>query len=69
MFKFVPSSAKSTLPTYLFELKYPFCRRVWVMRDLPSPQCQPNQTYYRAGDSLLTLSAGLWARAQACHQY
>ena len=32
------------------------------------PQCQPNQTYCTAGESLLTSSAGLWARAQAFHK-
>ena len=38
------------------------------IRDLPSPQCQPNQRYCTAGKCLLTLCVGLWARAQACHQ-
>ena len=38
------------------------------MRKLPRPQCQPNQTYCTSGESFLTLCAGLWARAQACHQ-
>ena len=38
------------------------------MRDLPRPQCQPNQTYCTAGEYLLILCAGLLARAQACHQ-
>ena len=38
------------------------------IRDLPCPQCQPNQTYCTAGEELLTCCAGLWARAQACHQ-
>ena len=37
------------------------------IRDFSSPQCQPNQTYCTAGESLLTWCAGLWARAQACH--
>ena len=42
----------------------------WLLgiRDLPRPQCQPNQTYCTAGEALLILCAGLWARAQACHQ-
>ena len=39
-----------------------------AMRDLPRPQCQPKQTYCTAGEALLTLIAGLWARAQVCHQ-
>ena len=30
-----------------------------LIRDLPSPQCQPNQTYCTAGEGLLTLCAGL----------
>ena len=34
-----------------------------VIRDLPRPQCQPNQTCCTAGEALLTLCAGLWARA------
>jgi hypothetical protein len=38
------------------------------IRDFPRPQCQPNQTYCTAGEALLILCAGLWARAQACHQ-
>ena len=39
----------------------------WTIRDIPSPQCQPNQPYCTAGEALLILCAGLWARAQACH--
>ena len=39
-----------------------------TIRDLPSPQFQPNQTTCTAGEGLLTWCAGLWARAQACHQ-
>ena len=39
-----------------------------VIRNLPRPQCQPNQTYCTSGECLLTLCAGLWARAHACHQ-
>ena len=38
------------------------------VRNLPRPQCQPNQTYCTSGECLLSLCAGLWARAQACHQ-
>ena len=38
------------------------------MKDLPRPQCQPNQTYCTAGEALLAMSAGLWAMARACHQ-
>ena len=34
-------------------------------KNLPCPQCQPNQTYCTAGEALLTLCAGLWVRAQA----
>ena len=45
---------------------YVVCLHV-VIRDFSSPQCQPNQTYCTAGESLLTWCAGLWARAQACH--
>ena len=44
-----------------------FIRMVEPIRDFSSPQWQPNQTYCTAGESLLTCSAGLWARAQACH--
>jgi hypothetical protein len=32
-----------------------------TIRDFSSPQCQPNQTYCTAGESLLTWCAGLWA--------
>ena len=45
------------------ELDYPAPIRtiqMRAMRDLPSPQCQPNQTYCTAGESLLTLCAGLY---------
>ena len=35
------------------------------IKDLPRP---PYQTYCTAGEGLLTLFAGLWARAQACPQ-
>ena len=38
------------------------------VRYLPRPQCQPNQAYCTAGEALLILCAGLWARAQACNQ-
>ena len=41
--------------------------RALGIRNLPSPQCQPNQTLCTAGEGLLTWCAGLWARAQACH--
>ena len=44
-----------------------FTKTVADIKDLSSPQCQPNQTYCTAGESLLTWCAGLWARAQACH--
>ena len=39
-----------------------------TIRDLPRPQCPPNQAYCTAGEALLTLFAGLWARARAFHQ-
>ena len=38
------------------------------IRDLTRPQCKANQTHCTAGEALLTLCDGLWARAQGCHQ-
>ena len=35
--------------------------RAEFIRDLPHPQCQPNQTYCTAVEALLILFAGLWA--------
>ena len=52
------------------DLVYPgmFYKHLCSIWDLPSPLCQPNETYCTAGGCLLTLFAELCARAQACHQ-
>ena len=53
---------------FMLSNKYKLLHLPPPIKDLTSPQCQPNQTHCTAGGGLLTWCAGLWARAQACHQ-